>query len=309
MKVIRAKARRPSALGYNSLIAIPFDTVNMAGASNVNAAAIIPLGLNVKIQAVSLGYSAAGAGSNVTMNIVSGVGAYETGGTAASNVLWITGSDDGAARTYTVTIGGNAVVYSAAMNASTVTIMTGIAAAITANGPASALVTAVYSNVNGHDLVTITDKTPGTAGNAVTVTTATTSTGYILYVSPTQLFSSPYPLADTLHGGANGVAPVLAPGDNTYLGVAPITVAATGNVLFAADQVMTPVANGVQVFYAVDGFDSAFGSDTLLTLRLNDAGGNAAGTVKAILWCVPIDRFPYNPQDTSSLFVPGPTTL
>jgi hypothetical protein len=95
----------PQAVGYNHLIAIPFDTVTL-GASIVpsTVSARTPLGLNLKIMSVSYVFSGTVAGTTA-MNISLGSAAYETAGsapfvTATFGGTWLVNE------TYNLVVGG-----------------------------------------------------------------------------------------------------------------------------------------------------------------------------------------------------------
>lgn len=105
-------------------------------------------------------------------------------------------------------------------------------------------------------------------------------------------------------GAENGVAP----GDNRQLGIAPPSVAANGNQLFAADTALTMSANVCQVFYPQSPqYDAIFGAGTLLTVRVV-TNGAAAGSLKVVAYCVSVDRF-YQLPNAFNPFVPSASML
>jgi hypothetical protein len=302
-QVIRAKARRPSALGYNSWMALDFG--NIAVGANQAASAIqsrIPLGLNMKIVAVSLVPDSAAAGT-LSFNIASGAGLYETPATEAtpaSATITFTGTFNGGA-IFNFFVNGNNIsgnqIYSYSVGSGPYN-GDQMAAAVFASappGPSYGVVMSLSGNV-----ITVTSTTPGTAGNSVVISDATSGGA-----------GGTYTLSGaTLSGGTNSgpaVPPVLPPTDSTYSGIVPSVTATAGDALFATDQVVTMTPEMVQTFFPTV-FDAIWPSGSELTLRFV-SNGSAAGHVKVIAYTTPYDLYSYRTQNTSTLFIPSASTI
>lgn len=94
---------------------------------------------------------------------------------------------------------------------------------------------------------------------------------------------------------AEGSLPTLDNLDNPQAGPTPI--AASGAVLFAADQALTMSADAVQMFYPPN-FDAVLGAGTELTVRCA-TNASGAGTLKVMVALKPYDIKAYSPKITT----------
>jgi len=293
VRVLQSKSNRQTeTVRFGVASQLSFETVTLSASEvSTSIAARIPLPFACKILAAAavLGGSPAGTAS---FNIVSGAVAYE-GSLQARGTILVTGSGNVTGTdVVTATVAGTPVTTAAlTSNFSALGAAQSLAKAINANGTISAIGAAyAFGLLNGAAVVQFFDNTPGTGGNAVTIAAGPSpSPGHLGAVATTP----------TLTGGtASGSTPVLPPTDTTKTGQVPSNTALSGNALFAADQALLMAADQVQMFYppqSTAAFDAIFPKASELTLRLV-TNGSAAGTLKIVLFVVPTDQMPGQPQ-------------
>lgn len=302
MQKITGKSSGPvNSVGYGSLIAVPFPAVTV-GVSQVGTAvqARIPLGLNLKIMAVSFVMGGGSTGS-VKMNIVQGAGSYETAGSApvAGTVLsgtWAVGD------VFSITVGSitkNFTVTS--RTAGNNALLAGVTAEeINRFGTFNTASTRFYCYSMG-GLLAFSEIAYGTAGNSIAFGSAV--------VSSSAGVTSPS--GATFSGGAAGTLPVMPPLDNSPVPAPPIPpLAADGNALFPVDLILLAADDNPSVLYPVvpGNFEAIWPSGHELTLRLI-TDGSAAGTLNVVLWAMPVDANSTNPQNKVTWFQPAPDIL
>jgi hypothetical protein len=292
----------PQAVGYNQLIAIPFDTVTLgASIAPSTVSARVPLGINVKIMSVSYVFSGTVAGSTA-MNVSLGSASYETAGsapfvTATFGGTWLVGD------TYNLIVGGVSQQF-------LITSRTATATAYTANNnlvAADAAETINRLQPFGPGYYAYADKlilyivaiAYNTAGNSVTFSRTLGSTSGTVTVS-----------GGTFTGGTAGTLPtmpVLANSPLPIQGQHIPPLAAPGTALFPVDLPLNAIINQPGVLYPVNPiaqFDAIWPAGNELTLRLNTSSG-ATGNLKVILWAVPFDANPLSPQNKNTYFTPA----
>lgn len=308
-KNFKAKGRHPNYIGYNNWMALPFQPVALAANMVTSAvSAVLPLGLHMKFTHLSVFLDQSGTTpvtEAVRVNVVSGMGAYETGtpsyggfllgGTFAAQTGVLYGE------TVTLTIGGLVFVYP-------------VTTRVTGSLTAMAADIADYLNTRASTLPNMGGTLFGSLYRAAAygpyvsfsplLATAQT-TAYT--VATNSAAGTVTAQAGTLVAGAAGSAPVPATSDTTYIGLVPSTVASAGQALFAVDQTILTDAAQVSTignFYALDTYDSVFSSRSVITLRVA-TGTIEAGILRAVLYGMPQDIRPMEPQESNGVFRPA----
>ncbi len=294
-KVIQAKSRMPSTLQYNSWVAMAFESATLTASETSTAVvARFPLGLNTKITHISYVVSGTPAG-NLALNIVSNSGSYEGAGAASSKVTLTLGGTYVAGDTITYVIGGVSTTFMVtSRNAGNLQLTAAsIASAFNRISPlnvtyrASSLgrVVVFQTLLYGTTTPTFTASKVSTSG-----TVATSGGTFTAGVA-----------------GANPAAPV---GDSTKIGLVPSPTAAPLTALFPCN-IEIPLVGESEVtgtIYAVENFDAIFPSVSELTLRLV-TDGSGAGTIKVVMYGVPVDNHPQQPAEAASYFHLNQTIL
>jgi hypothetical protein len=311
IKLIQSKSRMPESLQYNAWAPLSFQPIQVNSPSGVRASTLIqgikPLGLNYKITHISyvmsdwvnagLPTSGTFAAGKLAMNIVSGVGAYEGAG-AASSYAYITLSGTFAANDkITITIAGVPYVYT--VNARVAGSLQTVAAGLTdflnrqsLNGNFFGFNTLYRANSLGAEIV-IQTLAYSTATPTFTVAVMTSATGAAVASGATMI------------AGIAGALPVAPVSDTTNLGIVPSQVAAVGTALFPVDIVLPLFAGSqadvVGTVYALENFDANWPTLAEMTLRFT-ADGVVAGGLEVILWGVPNDVHPMQPEEAATAF-------
>lgn len=297
MQVTTGKKRSPESIGYNNLMALRFPTVALAASqAAATVQARIPLGLNVKIMAISYVMSGTVAGT-ADINVSQGAGSYEGVGTAAygSVVLANTFSIDD---TVTMTVGGvSSVTKVNSRTAGKNQLMAeGIASGINKNQPFGAAFVATSSG----STIYIVSTTYGTGANATTLTSSASSASGTATASGSTF----------ANGSGVGAVPTMPALDNSNQTSPPATAAA-GTALFPVDMPINMTADVPSNMYPTypKNFDAIFPSASELTLR-TVTNGSASGNLDVILWCVPYDVNAYNPElKGGTYFTPNQTNI
>lgn len=306
IKQIQAKARMPEALQYNAWAPLKFDSfTHSAGASTSTAVRVmVPLGLNYKITHLSyilsnFSFAAPTGGlfapGKMALNVVSGFAAYEGAGAASSyGYLGLTGNfaiND----KITVTIAG--VPYSYTVNGRTVVNTFAVASAVAESLNRNTSFNALYrANSMGLEIVIQT--------LAYSVATPTFSAAVVTSNSGAISSTS----GATMVAGVAGALPVVPVSDTTSIGIVPSQTAAVGSALFPVDIVLPLFsvtgqtgADVVGTIYALENFDSNWPNLAQLTLRITTDGA-VAGNLTVILWGVPNDIHPMQPEEAATAF-------
>lgn len=307
IKLIQSKSRMPESLQYNAWAPMKFDPFVVAAAETaIQVRSIVPLGLNYKITHISYVVSDFGttfpsggafAAGKLAMNIVSGVGVYEGAG-AASSYAYITLSGAFAANDkITITVAGVPYVYT--VNARVAGSLQSVAADLTdflnrqsLNGNFFGFNTLYRANSLGAEIV-IQTLAYSTATPTFTVAVVTSATGAAVASGVTMI------------AGVAGALPVAPVSDTTNLGIVPSQVAAVGTALFPVDLVLPLFAAGqadvVGTVYALENFDANWPTLAEMTLRVV-SDGTVGGNLNVILWGVPNDVHPMQPEEAATAF-------
>ena len=294
MQVTNGRNRSNASIRYNCLTPLSFPTVALAASQ---ASTVIQarraLGANFKIMAVSYVLSGSLTGTNLAVNVVSGVGAYETAGASPTDFAVIGGTY---AINDTISITLGTATYTYIVNSESYTsnavIAQRMAAAINRIQPFAVQVLATVQGV-------------GLLISLVAYSTATTS----FSVSKVSASGTVTANAATLTGGASGTLPA-QPVIDSPLQTAPFNIAAANTALFPINVPINITADVPSVLYPVinNNFDAIWPSYSTLTLR-TVTGTGIAGNLDVTLWGVPYDVNPFAPQDRVQSFLPGPRTI
>jgi hypothetical protein len=303
-KIIQAKARDPQSLQYNAWAPIDGISVVVPATAQASTAiqAIKPLGLNYKITHISYtmsnfytlppaaptgGHFAAG---KLALNFVSGVAAYE-GTAAASSYAYITlGGTFATNDTITVTIAN--IPYTSI---------------VSARGTSLQLIgQAIASGLNGLPAFNALYRANSLGAEVVFQTLAySTATPTFTTSVKTTLSGTSTASGATMVAGVAGALPPVPQTDTTSLGIVPSLTAATGSALFPVD-IILPLFNASQAdlggtIYCLENFDANWPTLAEMTLRIT-ADGTVAGGLNVMIWGVPNDIHPMQPEESNSAF-------
>ena len=313
-KLIQAKNRMPDSLQYNAWAPLSFQPVIVPAGVQTSAAiqANKPLGLNYKITHISYVMSnfytlppAAPTGAHfaagkMTLNLASGIGAYEGAGAASSYAYF--------------TLGGTFLTN----DKITVTIL-GIAYTFTVSGRDSSLQLvgqAFASSMNSQTLDTVTPYIyPGfntlyranSLGAEVVIQTLAYSTATPSITVSTTSVAGTVTLGSgaTMVAGVAGALPGVPQTDTTPIGIVPSSVAAAGTAVFPVNIVLPLFAAGqadlVGTIYALENFDANWPTLAEMTLRMT-TDAVVAGGLSVTIWGVPNDIHPDQTAESASAF-------
>jgi hypothetical protein len=313
-KLIQAKNRMPDSLQYNAWEALDGISLIVPASAQTSAAvqAIKPLGLNYKITHISYvmsnfysaTYAAVPTGGHfaagkMSLNIASGIGAYEGAGAASSYAY--------------LTLGGTFLVN----DKITITIL-GIAYTFTVGGRDTTLQLigqALASNLNSQIIDTVTPYVyPGfntlyranSLGAEVVIQTLAYSTATPSFsVSTTSVAGTVTASGATMVAGVAGALPGVPQTDTTPIGIVPSLVAAAGTAVFPVNIVLPLFAAGQAdvcgTIYALENFDANWPTLAEMTLRFT-TDGTVAGGLNLVIWGVPNDIHPDQTGESASAF-------
>lgn len=269
---------------------------------------IVPLGLNYKITHISYAMSnfhvippAAPVGStfaagHLSLNIVSGVGAYEGTGAGSSYAYLTLGGTFLLNDTITVSIAGIPYVYTVSGRTAGNLQLIGQAMAESfnrqgINGIYPSFPSLYIANSLGAEVVI------QTLAYSVATPTFTVSTSSIAGTVTAS--------GSNMVAGVAGALPGVPLSDSTSIGIVPSQVAAPATALFPVNMVL-PLFNSSQAdvggtIYALKNFDVNWPTLAELTVRIT-ADGTVAGGLNIILWGVPNDIHPMQPEEAATAF-------
>lgn len=300
-QVTNGKRRNPASIGYNNLIAIPLARAG-SGYNPTVVSSRLPLGLNLKIMAVSFSIET-GATGPLAFNVVQGTGSYETAGSAPAGAVAIGGTFV-AGDQITTTVGG--VPYTVAITSrnagNNLMIAADIASGICRNQPFG--VAPAYFAGSVGTSVNLAQVAYNTTGNSTTLTSSVSSASGTATAS-----------ASTLLGGTVGVLPTAPALDNSNQ-TSPAATAAAGTALFPIDVplLLGTTASGADVVGIVypafpRNFDAIWPAGTELTMRYSGNSGTTSAEMNVVLWAVPYDVNAFNPELKANGFIPNITNL
>jgi hypothetical protein len=295
MQVTTGKNRRPQSIGYNNLFALRLPLIALAASSvSTTVQSRIPLGVNVKVMAVSYVLDTAVAGT-ASLNIVQGAASYETAGAPPTGTITL-------ANTFligdsvTITVGGiDYKVTVTSRNAGNNQLLSAdIAKGINRNNPFGA----AYVASSSDSKIYVINIAYATAGNSTTLTTSAVSAAGTATAS-----------GGTLAGGSAGTLPTMPALDNSNI-TSPSQTAAAGAALFPVDMPLNMTADIPSMLYPIypKNFEAIFPVASEITVRLI-TNGAAAGNLTIVVWCVPYDVNFMNPEEKNQHFLPGQSDI
>lgn len=297
MSVIRSKRRRPSSLGYNSWVSLPFSLQSAAGIVTPSAY-YVTLPLNFKIMALTYCLDVVTPGT-LFVNMISGtnVAGYEGTGAQSSYGYLNLGGTFVAGDVITVTVAG--VSYSVTLNARTVKSLQVTANALTSGLNNNLAFSALYRANSCSSEVVIQTLSYSTA--TPTFAVSTTSAAGTVTASGANMVA-----------GVAGALPTTPVADQTQLGIVPSGTAVANNALFPVDILIPAFASGGNqiggVIYATENFDAIWPAGSIITAIGNQPGSGSFHGDFAV-WGVPVDNHPMMPEEANTGFKVSPFIL